>query len=92
MFHEVVLTLEFERGFCKKKLFYGKKKIIKQYYWLFYGFNSGSFQSPAFLRLKNCIKDYTIAFTFVKSIRQIFLNCLPFDSNAKRFEIKQDVN
>lgn len=33
MFYGEVVTLEFERGFCKKKL---TKKIIKQYYWLFY--------------------------------------------------------
>lgn len=41
MFYEMVLTLEFEHGFCKKK-FMIKKKIIKQYYCLFYGYNSGS--------------------------------------------------
>lgn len=39
MFYEAVLTLEFEHGFCKKK-FMIKKKIIEQYYCLFYGYNS----------------------------------------------------
>lgn len=41
IFYEAVLTLEFEHGFCKKK-FMIKKKIIKQYYCLFSGYNSGS--------------------------------------------------